>query len=454
MLTRTVAEYIHGALDQPLPPSVTEAAVAHFLDTVASIVAGSQMPVGPLAISFVRELGGRVDATVVGSSVRTTAINAALANGIMAHADETDDSHAPSLTHPGCSIVPAALAMAEKYNRSGRDLLRAIVLGYDIGTRLASALGGGTFLDHYDHSSHAFGGTFGSTAAAAALAGLDVRHTEWALAYAVQLASGIPCWLRDPDHIEKAFMFGGMPAQSGVQAVAMAAAGFTGSAEPLEGKPGLFSAFPDKSNPERLLEELGVRFEVTRTTIKKWSTGSPIQSALDSLLALMHEFNITAGDVDRINVVLPPRRAIAIDNRAMPAVNLQHQLALLLIDGDVTFVSGHDEHRMRHDPEVAALRKRITVEADAEAPEGGQAHLTVQLSDGRILKKHTPYVKGTPRDPMTIEDVVRKARGIMRPVLGAGTDQLIEALLDIEASPDLRSLGRLLQGAQQQDAAS
>ena len=445
MLTKAVADYICTALEKAPPDAAREAGVAHLLDTVASMVAGSQMPVGPLAKAFVQQMGGRAEATVVGSPDVTTTIYAALANGIMAHADETDDSHAPSLTHPGCSIVPAALAVAEKYHRSGRDLLRAVVLGYDVGTRLALSLGGGTFLDHYDHSSHAFGGTFGSCAAGAALAGFDVRRTEYALAYAVQLVSGIPCWLRDPDHMEKAFLFGGMPAQSGVQAVAMAAAGFTGSAEPLEGKPGLFSAFPDKADPRRLTDELGVRFEVTRTTIKKWSTGSPIQSALDSLLALIRELKIAAADVERIHVVLPPRRAIAVDDRAMPAVNLQYQLSLLLIDGDVTFASGHDEHRMRHDPHVAALRKRITIEADPQAPEGGQAHLTVTLRDGRRLEKHTPFVRGTPGNPMPLDEIVTKARGIMQPVQGAGAEELISALLAIESLPDVAALRPLLQ---------
>lgn len=445
MLTKALAAYIATALKKPLPDAARDAGIAHLLDTVASIVAGSQMPVGPLATRFVKQMEARAEASVVGSSVRTTAINAAMANGTMAHADETDDSHAPSLTHPGCSIVPASLAMAEKHGRSGRDLLRAVVLGYDVGTRLSASLGGGTFLDHYDHSSHAFGGTFGACAAASALAGLNEQQTEFALAYSVQLVSGIPCWLREPDHIEKAFMFGGMPAQSGVQAAEMAAFGFTGSAEPLEGKPGLFSAFPDKCDPARLLDEIGVRFEVTRTTIKKWSVGSPIQGALDSLLALMQEHKFKANDVERMKAVLPPRRAMAVDNRAMPAVNLQHQLSLLLLDGDVTFVSGHDEERMHKDPEVAALRKRIAVVADETAPEGGTAHLTVYLKDGRSLYKHTKFVRGTPGNPMTMDEIVNKVRGIMRPVQGEASEELIAQLLAIESVPSVAGLAPLLQ---------
>ena len=443
MLTRRLAEYINEALSAPLPSEARDAGVAHLLDTVAAIIAGTRMKVGQKAIPYASRLQGRPESTIVGCDISTNAITAALANGMMAHADETDDSHAPSLTHPGCSIVPSALAVAEKHRRSGQELLRGVVLGYDVGTCLALSLGGGAFLDHYDHSSHAFGGAFGSCAAASALSRLDRQEVENALAYCVQLVSGIPCWLRDPDHIEKAFLFGGMPAQSGVQAAEMAQAGFTGSAEPLEGRPGLYSAFPDKARPERLIEELGSRFEVTRTTIKKWSVASPIQSALDSLRDLMDGHHFGAGDVDRIIVVLPPRRAIAVDDRAMPAVNLQYQLALMLIDGTVSFTSAHDEARMQ-EHNILSLRERVQVQADETAPEGGQAHLTVALRDGQSFTKQTKHVRGTPGNPMPLAEVVAKAQDIMRPVQGAAADDLIARLLDIESLTDVAALRPLL----------
>lgn len=444
MITATIARYIAEALPKPLPRDAHEAGVAHILDTVASMIAGVGMPVGPLAIGHVRSLGGRPEASVVGGGFTTNAVNAALVNGMLAHADETDDSHAPSLSHPGCGIVPAALAVGEKFGRSGEDVVRATVLGYDIGTRLSMALGGGLFLDHYHLSSQSYTNYFGACAAASALAGLDARRTEAALAYCVQLVSGIPCWYRDPDHMEKAFNFGGMPAKGGVEAALMAASGLTGSAEPLEGFPGLLTVFPEKGDPEKLLEALGERFEVTRTTIKKWSVGSPIQGALDSLQSLMDEHGFGAGDVDSIHVVLPPRRALTVDNRDMPAVNIQHQLSLLLADGAVSFVSGHDEARMRGDPAIAALRRRISVEGDPGQPEGGTAHVHVTLRDGRTLYRHTPFVRGTPGNPMTFEEIVAKAHDIARSSPLAGTDRIVGALIDIAGLADIRTLGAML----------
>jgi 2-methylcitrate dehydratase PrpD len=445
LLTETLARYIAEALSQPLPEPVAHQAALHLLDAFGAMVSGSRLPAGKQAPAFVQSLGGTPQSTVVGSRIVTTAINAALANGMLAHADETDDSHAPSLTHPGCSIVPAAFAVAEREGRSGRDLLRAVTAGYDVGTRVAMALGGGLFLDHYKHSSHAFGGLFGATAAAAALSGLDAGRATHALAYAVQLASGIPCWLAHSDRIEKAFLFGGMPAQGGVQAASMAAAGFTGSVQALEGNPGLLTAFPDQARPERAIAELGSRFEVVHTSIKKWSVGSPIQSALNSLETLIAEQGFGADDIAEIVVELPPRRAEAVDNRPMPDVNLQHQLSLMLTDGKVTFASAHDHARM-DDPALRRLRARIRVVSRPDAKEGGQAHLTVRLTDGRRLEQHTPHVRGTPGNPMTTEEVVAKARDLILPVLGPGPGEtLIQSLLAIESLESVAALRQLLQ---------
>ena len=132
---RELSAYIASAPRKPLPPAVLEKTKHHFLDTIAAMVSGSRLAPGKKAIGYVRTLGGVKEACVIGSTIVTSAVNAALANGMLAHADETDDSHAPSLTHPGCGIVPAALAMAERERRNGTALLHAVALGYDIGCR-------------------------------------------------------------------------------------------------------------------------------------------------------------------------------------------------------------------------------------------------------------------------------------------------------------------------------
>src|SRR5688572_1391946 len=129
----SLAEYVAGALARPLPADVDEKTRFHILDTIAAIITGSRLKPGEAAINFIRGQGGTPEAAVLGSSVVTTAINAAMANGMLAHADETDDSHAPSLTHPGCAVVPASFAVAERLRASGEALVRAVALGYDVG---------------------------------------------------------------------------------------------------------------------------------------------------------------------------------------------------------------------------------------------------------------------------------------------------------------------------------
>ena len=166
--TRRLSAYIAGALAQPLPPAVIEKARQHILDTLAAMISGAQLHPGRLAIAYVTQLGGVRQASVVGCRLLTSPVNAALANGMSGHADETDDTHPPTLTHPGTSVVPAALAIGERGRLSGSTVLRAIVLGYDICARLLLALKPVPFL-RSGHHAGAFGQLFGAAAAAGAL---------------------------------------------------------------------------------------------------------------------------------------------------------------------------------------------------------------------------------------------------------------------------------------------
>lgn len=442
MVTHALATYIAGAGARTFPSEVAEKGKQHLLDTIAAMVSGSRLSAGRKAIAFIASQGGVAQSSLIGSPIRTTAVNAAHALGMMAHADETDDSHAPSLTHPGCAVVPAALATAEQHKRNGRALLAAVIAGYDIGTRISLSLGAGGFFDRH-HSSHAFGGVFGATAAAASAATLGVDTTCHALAYAVQMASGNTCWRRDPNHVEKAFIFGGMPARNGVLAVTMAGAGFVGSSQAFEGTPGLFAAYPDLARPELATDSLGDRFEVMRTTIKKWCVGSPIQSALDSIAQLVAEHGFTAHNVDAISISLPRRRAAVVQNPTSPDLNIAHQLAVLLVDGSLTFASTHDHGRV-HDSVIQEMRSRISVVAH-DGDGAGQPMVTVLLRDGRQFERQTLHVRGSPGNPMSADEVIAKATDLMQPVLGMEqSTRVCHLVLNIEEQQDLSELISIL----------
>lgn len=431
-ITSVLADYVAEAAHRPLPEEAALQARLHLLDTMAAIVSGSTLEAGRRIIPHVVAQGGTGLASVLASGHLTTPVLAALANGIMAHADETDDSHAPSLTHPGCVVVPAALAAAEAKGRGGAALLRAVALGYDVGTRMAMALGGHRFADTYHLSSHGWGGPFGAAAAASAMYGLDAEAARVALSYAVQLASGNRCWLRDPDHVQKAFIFGGMSARSGVEAAGFAASGFTGVADPIEGTPGLIAAFPLTADGSRAAEALGERFEVTRTTIKKWCVGSPLQMPLDCIDQLVREHGLSEPDVASIEISLPKQRS-RVAQSDMPDVNLPHAMALYLVDGGVTFASLHDHARMK-DPEVRRVAERVAVTVREGAERGAQAHFSLTATDGRAFHLAPEHVRGQPANPMTPEEVVEKAHDLFGMVLGAARSEELTRRLMMRTS--------------------
>ena len=445
-ITGELCRYIAAALGRKLPAEVAAKARHHLIDTLAAMVSGSRLGPGQAAIKYVRALGGTGEALLAGTDFITTAVNAALANGMLAHADETDDSHVGARTHIGCSIVPASLAMAERGGRDGEALLRAIVLGYDVAARINFALGP-DYLLKGPHNPHSLGPGFGAAAAAGALAGIDADRAIHLLAYAGNQSSGLRIYMRDESHIGKAFDFGGMPARNGVTSATMVEAGFTGVADALTGQFGFFEAFSPDPDLAALVDGLGSRFEIMRTNIKKWSVGSPAQAALDSLEALMAEHAFSAADVQALDAHMPDDRAHIVDDRKMPDINLQHLLAVLLTDGALSFETSHDYARMK-DPAILDLKRRITMvpsnELTRARPER-QAIIEITLGDGRRLTHRTRAVRGTPENPMESAEIEAKARDLMAPVLGKSqADGLIEAVRAIEKLSDARELRRWL----------
>ena len=443
-----LSEYMAGAKDRALPGGVVEHAVHHVLDTVAAMISGAELPPGRAALTLARAEAGRPVATVVASSTVTGAVDAALVNGVLAHSDETDDSHGPSQSHPGASVVPAALAMGELAGISGRHYLRAVTLGYDVGTRMTMALGGQAFRESTRRSTHALAGTFGSAAAAGCVAGFDATRMRWLLDYASQQAGGYAVWGRDTDHIEKGFVFGGMPARNGVTAALLVRAGWNGVDDVLSGDDNFFQVNAPAGDRAVLVNGLGQRFEIAATDIKKWSVGTPIQAPLDAVENLRKRRPFTAGDVKAVAVRLAPSVGAVVDNRDMPDICLQHMMAVMLLDGTASFAAAHDKARMQS-AAVLEQRKKVRYVPDetlAKLLPVRVAIVEVTLADGTQLTDRVEAVRGTPRNPMTRAEILDKARDLIGPVFGsARAGALIDALLALETLADIRSLRPLLQ---------
>ncbi|HSQ04689.1 MAG TPA: MmgE/PrpD family protein, partial [Burkholderiales bacterium] len=376
----------------------------------------------------------------------TSAINAALANGMLAHSDETDDSNGSAGIHPGAPVISAALAMAEREDASGEDFLRAVILGYDIGCRVTKALGRDAMRAR-NHLPFSIGGTLGATAAAGYFARLGEEQIRYLLSYGAQQASGVMTYPRDTEHIEKAFIFGGMPGRNGVTAATMIQSGFTGCYDVFDGVGNFLVAYADSPKPQELTAELGSRYEVMLTNIKKYCVGFPIQSALQALTDLMAAHPLRADDIESITARLPESGARTVNDREMPDINLQFIFAVYILDGKVTFEAAHSFERM-NDPRVLALRKKVTLIGDPEltrARPEGQSIVQVTTHDGRRLEKRATTFKGRSENPLTTDEVHEKARELLEPVLGASrTQQLMETIDKLERVGSMRELRPLL----------
>lgn len=443
-----LSTYMADAGDKALPPEVVEKTKQHVLDTLAAMVSGVSLPPGQVALRFAGLQGGSGDVPVTGSSITASPLEAAVANGMLAHADETDDSHAPSHSHPECAIVTAALVSGDVFALSGTRFLRAVALGYDVGTRILMSMGGLDFQVNTHHDAHSMANTFGAAAAAGCSASLTVQQMRWLLDYAAQQDAGLAAWQRDKQHVEKSFVFGGGPARNGVTSALLIHAGATGIDDIFSGADNFFLAFCPRAKRAALIDQLGERFEITRTNIKKWSVGSPIQAPLDALQFIRENHPFRADEVQKVIVHLATDEANTVNNREMPNISLQQMIAVMLVKGTVGFEASHD-HALMSDPALVQERSKVELIPGPELQKLYPqlvAIVEVVLRNGTHWTQRVNDVRGTVRNPMSTQEVIEKARDLMEPRLGAAqTTQLIEAVRGLETLQNMRALRPLLQ---------
>jgi 2-methylcitrate dehydratase PrpD len=443
-LTGRLAAYMVSSRDRALPDRVMLDAKQRILDTVVAMVSGSALPPGVIATRFIRTQGGVPETSVIASNIKTSAINAAMINGMLAHADESDDFEPITKAHPGSAAVAAALAMAEKERRPGLEMIRAVALGYDVGCRFLLALGA-DLVRNTHRGAEAYGATMNAMATAASLARFDETNMRYAISYAAQQVSGLWSWVDDHDHIEKAFDFSGMGARNGVTAAVMVQAGFTGVQDVLGGTHNLLQALSTQPQPEALLADLGSRYFISESSIKTFTVGYPNQSPLDALLKLRREYNLSPATVDRIVVHLPEDAVGVVGNSPMPDVNCPYLMATALVDGGVSFANSHSREHMNA-PQILAVMERVKVIGDPKlndpaAPRG--ALVEVMLKDGTTLSKLTRFPPGTKENPLDSETMNAKARDLMGPVLGTErTDAAIRQFNALENVGDVTVLVR------------
>jgi 2-methylcitrate dehydratase PrpD len=441
--TAALSRFISTSPGADWPEETLELGRRHILDTLASIVICGDRPSSVLSREFALHVSGSVSngAPILGSSHTASLPDAIFASAMTAHGAEINDFCPSAFVQPGPSIVSAALCTAAVDHASGSDVLRAVIAGYELACRLPKALG----IDRgrsLGISSHGYGPVLGTATCVASLRKFSEEQANHMLSYCAQQVSGSMQWLLDVEHVEKSFVFAGMPARNGVHAALLAGAGFTGVLDSFDVRGGWFTSRQFRAegsdyNPEYLTEDLGERFEMPLVAYKRFPVGGPTQPVVQAMLELAAR--VDRDQVARV-VIEMPGAVDAFANAEMPALNLPYLCSIILIDGKLDFEMADSMERKTSDPEVHALMPLVQVSHDPEqeaVPRKESARVTISLRDGRQESTFVEHVLGYPPNPMSHEDVEQKAMELMERVLGASrTRSLIDLIWQIDELPD------------------
>jgi len=446
-----LSDYIANSQKDSIEEDIRELGRRHILDTLAAIVACRDLEPSKLARKFVLQHSSRSgDAPILGTRDRCALLDAILASGMTAHAAEINDFCPSAFTQPGAAIVPATLCLASARDLSGEALLRAVIVGYEISCRMPKALGIRNMITAV-LANHSVGPIFGSAAAVASLIQLPRERMIHLFSYCIQQASGSWQWLRDVDHIEKAFTFGGMPARRGTEAALLVEAGFTGIGDPFQGDPGwlnsrIFKGPDSDFNPKYLTEDLGKRFELPLVGYKKYPVGGPAQSAVELMLNLIKE--VDRHRVRKVRIEMPGRTA-AFANAAMPALNLPYLCSIILADGRLDFVGAQSRERFLNDRSIRQFMPNVEVihdPAQEASPRVESARVILTLDDNTKVEKYLHHVKGFPQHPFDRHEVQDKVLGLTEPILGEERSRkLCQMIWNLEKQPHVGEIVTLIE---------
>lgn len=451
-LTAQLSAHIAESATRSLAADVEEEAKKRTVDCLIAMMSGSHLKPGRVGREFVLARSAQGNASIAGTHRRSSSELSALANGMAAHADETDDANDFARIHPGASIIPAALAVGETDDIDGPSLLRAVAIGYDVAIAMVLAVWPpGPRLRESIRSTHGVGQLFGATAAAACAAKLSASDVATVLSYSAQQCSGIGSWVRDREHIEKAFAVGGMQAHNGVLSVELIRAGFTGTSDVLDDTPSFFGSYTEGGDSSKLITEINGQSHLLTTDIKRYPTGFPIQAAAQAMEELLAEGRLNPDDVAEIECRLPATKSWIVDNRPMPNINVQYILSVILLDGRLTFASSHDYERLQSKA-VKSVMERVRLIHDKGLDPAAnvkgftrRAHLKVTLRDGTERIRKVDAAIGSRLNPMGWADLQAKAHSVLSDVVsGSQIDSLIAWGRDLDKHKSIRNVHEFL----------
>jgi 2-methylcitrate dehydratase PrpD len=421
-LDQVVAHFVAETDLADIPASVQEVAKRGLVDTVAAVLAGLDNELAVPLFKYLELASAPGSYPVIGTAMRVAADKAALANGILGHALDFDDTVSAMPGHPSAIILSALLSSPDIASRSGTDLLTAYIIGFEVAAKMGMALGSG----HYMRGWHTTGtgGVFGASAGAARLSRLDTATTGMVIGITASMAAGIRAnfgTMTKPLH-------SGWAASSGVTATQLATSGFTSSAVALSGKRGFFAVYGggDEAAAARVLASLGApyTFEEPGVSLKRYPCCYALHRAIDAIESLRREGLLTDGwQVRRITATVPPHSLDPLPY-SRPTTGLEakfsmeYVLAAGLVGDDFSFDCFSDEATRR--PEILELIERcVAVEDPALSPDDpagraksagtrGSVDVHVEFNDGRVISRRVTSPPGSPSRPLSWDDVRSK----------------------------------------------
>ena len=448
-----LAAYVTAETFDRLPDATVGAARRAILDTLGVTLAGAVEPTAARVRAMLEHRRAGAEATIVGTPLRASVEDAALANGTAAHALDYDDVQISLQGHPSAPVLAAALALAEKEHASGAALVLAFVIGVEIEAKLGRAVNPA----HYETGWHATStlGVLGVAAAAAKLVGLSAERTAHALAIAASMASGIKANFGTdvkPLHV-------GHAARCGLEAAALARAGFTANPRALEHVDGFGSTHGGGAKPvwELATEALGAPHEVASPGIgvKRFPACASTHQALDATLALAEEHSIDPAAVTAVECAvfyLAPHQLIydRAETGLQGKFSMPYCVAVALLDGVVGLGQFSDERARRADVQAFMPKVRMFVHPEQTTRDCLPTRFTevaITLRDGRRLERRVDQAKGQPKNPLSDAELTVKFRDCAARVLAPErVDAVLRAVEGLPTVPDVSAVARLLGG--------
>lgn len=435
--TRTLLDFVSRTPADHVPDEVMHESSRCLLDHLGLAIAGASEPAAAIAGAQCRLLGGDPQARAIGTSQRLRVTDAALVNGIACHALDFDDTHVPTILHPTTPLYAAGTALAEWRGSRGIDLLAAHAFGYELSARVSNAL----YPEHYDAGWHMTGttGALASATVAIRLLGLEGVTATHCLSIAATQA----CGHREQFGTMTKPFHAGHAAQAGVWAGLLAAGGFTGAPDPLQGRRGMFEVMSSTSTPADLVNGLGERWQIFDNGVKPYACGVVIHPAIDAVRDLAVGNGLTADRIDAITLHVHPL-VRELTGKADPRTGLEGKFSvtfacsIALLDGRAGEAEFSDEAVHRDD--VRALMAKIEVIPDPEVPHT-RAGATALTSAGETVKTWVDHARGTPGNRLTDDELREKFHGLADGVIGRDrAERLADAAFSLRSSSSVDAM--------------